>query len=263
MLVDSHCHLDRVDLAPFGGRLAKVLEAAAANGVEHFLCVAIDLENWHAMVSLVREHANVAVSVGVHPSADAGRTPSVAELVKLARHPKVVAIGETGLDYFHGKDSKERQQGYFRTHIAAARETGKPLIIHTRDAREDTLRILAEENADSVGGVLHCFTEDWDMAKRAMDLNFYISFSGIVTFRNAKSLQDVARHMPAERLLVETDSPYLAPMPHRGKSNQPAWVRHVAECVAKLRDESFEQVAETTTANYFRLFGQAKVTTHA
>jgi TatD DNase family protein len=167
----------------------------------------------------------------------------------------VVAIGETGLDYYYGRDSIARQQDGFRIHIAAARELGKPLIVHTRDAREDTLRILEREGAAEVGGVLHCFTEDWAMAERALALNFYISFSGIVTFKNAKQIQDVARRVPAERLLVETDSPYLAPTPHRGKSNHPAWVRHVAEFVAQLRGESLEQVAAVTTANYFRLFG--------
>jgi TatD DNase family protein len=255
MLVDSHCHLNLIDLAPFQGCLESVLEAAAANGVSHLLCVSIDLESWPAMVDSVAGYGNVSVSVGVHPSADQGRPPEVDELVRLAGRSKVVAIGETGLDYFHGKDSKQRQQVYFYHHIAAAKLAGKPLIIHSRDAREDTLAILSEAGADSVGGVMHCFTEDWDMAKRAMDLNFYISFSGIVTFKNARQLQEVAKRMPAGRLLVETDSPYLAPLPYRGKPNQPAWVRHVAEFMAKLRGEPFEQLAETTTANYFRLFG--------
>jgi TatD DNase family protein len=177
----------------------------------------------------------------------------VVELVELARHPKVVAIGETGLDYYHGKD-KERQADWFRIHIAAARETGKPLIIHTREASEDTLRILSEEKAVEVGGVIHCFSEDWSVAERAMALNFAISFSGIVTFPSARPIQEVARQIPADCMLVETDAPYLAPVPWRGQSNQPAWVRQVAEFIARLRGESLEQVAAATTANYLRLF---------
>jgi TatD DNase family protein len=179
----------------------------------------------------------------------------VDELVRLAgTHPRVVAIGETGLDYFHAKGAKGRQQDWFRIQIAAARAVGKPLIVHTREASADTLRILREEGADAVGGVLHCFSEDWKVAVQAMDLNFHISFSGIVTFKGARQIQDVAKRLPRERLLVETDAPYLAPVPHRGKSNQPAWVRHVASTVAELRGESLTRVAETTTANYFRLF---------
>ncbi|TCO83146.1 TatD DNase family protein [Plasticicumulans lactativorans] len=257
MLVDSHCHLDRVRLDAFGGSLEAVLAAAAAAGVSHCLCVAIDLEHWPAMVEQVAPFPQVSVSVGVHPSEQAGREPTVAELVALAARPRVVAIGETGLDYHYGADSAALQRDWFRIHVRAAREAGKPLIVHTREAREDTLRILREEGAAEVGGVLHCFTEDWDMAARAVDLNFHISFSGIVTFRNAVQIQEAARRLPAERLLVETDSPYLAPVPHRGKSNHPAWVREVATFVAKLREESFEQVAATTTANFFRLFRDA------
>lgn len=255
MLVDSHCHLDRLDLARFGGGLAGVLEAAKANGVTRLLSVATDLESWPALARLTEPYRNIALSVGVHPSEDGGRAPTVAELVALGREPRVVAIGETGLDYYHGRDSMARQQSWFRIHIAAARELGKPLIVHTRDARDDTLRILEEEGAPEVGGVLHCFTEDWAMAERALWLNFHVSFSGIVTFKNAKPIQDAARRLPAGRLLVETDAPYLAPVPYRGKSNHPAWVRHVAEFVAGLRGETLERVAEVTSANYARLFG--------
>ena len=256
MLIDSHCHLDRIDLAPFGGSLAGVLETAAANGVTRLLSVAVDLESWPALARMTEPYPQIALSVGVHPSEEGGRAPTVAELVALSRaESRVVAIGETGLDYYYGRDSVARQQDWFRVHIAAARELGKPLIVHTRDAREDTLRILAEEGAAEVGGVLHCFTEDWAMAEQALALNFYISFSGIVTFKNAKPIQDAARRLPAERLLVETDSPYLAPAPHRGQPNHPAWVRHVAEFVAQLRGETLEQVAAVTTANYGRLFG--------
>ena len=257
MLADSHCHLDRVNLAPFGGSLAGVLDAATANGVTRLLSVAVDLESWPALARMTEPYPWIALSVGVHPSEDGGRAPTVKELVALGRAPRVVAIGETGLDYYYGADSIARQQDWFRIHIAAARELGKPLIIHNRDARADTLRILAEEGAAEVGGVLHCFTEDWAMAEQALELNFHISFSGIVTFKNAKPIQDAARRVPADRLLVETDSPYLAPVPHRGKPNHPAWVRHVAEFVARLRGETLEQVAATTTANYLRLFGLA------
>ncbi len=256
ILVDSHCHLDRLDLDLFSNGLAEVLEAAAARGVSHLLSVAVDLESWPNLVRMTEPYPQIALSVGVHPSEEGSRAPTVAELVKLGRaEPRVVAIGETGLDYYYGHASMARQQEWFRIHIAAARECGKPLIVHTRDAREDTLRILEEEGATEVGGVLHCFTEDWVMAERALELGFHISFSGIVTFKNARQIQDVARRVPAERLLVETDSPYLAPTPHRGKPNQPAWVRHVAEFVAQLRGESLEQVAAVTTTNYLRLFG--------
>ncbi len=255
MLVDSHCHLDRLDLSRFDDGLAGALASAADAGVDHFLCVAIDLAHWPAMCELVAPFPQVSVSVGVHPSESPKGEPAAAELIARAREPGVVAIGETGLDYYYGGEHRREQQSSFRTHVHAARESGKPLIVHTRDAREDTLAILREEGAAEVGGVLHCFTEDWDMAARAMDLNFYISFSGIVTFKNAASLQAVAKRVPAERLLVETDSPYLAPMPHRGKPNQPAWVRHVAQFVADLRGQTLEDLAATTTANYARLFG--------
>lgn len=254
MLIDSHCHLDRLDLERFGG-LSGVLEAAKTQGVTRLLSVATDLESWPALARLTEAYPQIALSVGVHPSEDSGRAPTKAALTALGREPRVVAIGETGLDYHYGADSADRQQDWFRMHIAAAREIGKPLIVHTRAAQADTLRILEQESAAEVGGVLHCFTEDWAMAEQALALNFYISFSGIVTFKNARQIQDVARRLPAERLLVETDAPYLAPIPHRGKSNQPAWVRHVAEFVAGLRGESLEQVAATTTANYGRLFG--------
>jgi len=255
MLVDSHCHLDRLDLARFDGALAGVLDAAAAQGVMRLLSVATDLEHWPALARLTEPYPQIALSVGVHPSEEEGRAPTVAELTALGREPRVVALGETGLDYCYGAASAARQQEWFRIHIAAARALGKPLIVHTRDAREDTLRILAEEGAAEVGGVLHCFTEDWAMAEQALALNFHISFSGIVTFKNARPIQDAARRMPSDRLLVETDSPYLAPVPHRGKPNQPAWVRQVAEFVAQLRGETLEQVAAATTANYLRLFG--------
>jgi TatD DNase family protein len=261
MLVDSHCHLDCLDLKPFDDCFDNVLTAAGASDVQHFLCVSIDLQRWPAMLAQVSGYDSISVSVGIHPSADPKQITDVEQLSTLARHPKVVAIGETGLDYYYGKGREREQQDRFRTHIRAALAVRKPLIIHTRDAKQDTLDILRREKADQVGGVLHCFSEDWDMAQQAMAMNFYISFSGIVTFRNAGQLREVARRMPADRILIETDSPYLAPVPHRGKSNQPAWVRHVAERLAEIRDESFVSIAEITTRNYFRLFGDHRQAT--
>ena len=254
MLVDSHCHLDMLDLPSFAGELDGVIAAARDADVLHLLCVSVNLEDYPAMLSLVEERDEVSVSVGVHPNERDGHDPTVQELVELAAHRKVVAIGETGLDYFRSEGDLEWQRDRFRRHIAAARQSGKPLIIHSRDAGEDTLRILHEESAADVGGVMHCFTGDWDMAKHCMDLNFHISFSGIVTFKSARELQEVAVKIPADRMLVETDSPYLAPVPHRGKPNHPALLRHIAEFVAQLRGESCDQVAEVTTQNFIRLF---------
>jgi TatD DNase family protein len=254
MLVDSHCHLDRLDLAPFGGSIDGVLAAAQAQDIGHFLCVSINLEDFPAMLALAEAHQQVTASVGLHPNEQGGRDPGINELVAQAGHPKIVAIGETGLDYFRSEGDLEWQRDRFRRHIAAAKQSGKPLIIHSRDAKEDTLAILADEEAGEIGGVMHCFTGDWDMAQRAMDMGFYISFSGIVTFKSAQELQEIARRMPADRMLVETDSPYLAPVPHRGKPNQPAFVRHVAEYIAALRKESYETVAAATTNNFRTLF---------
>jgi TatD DNase family protein len=257
MLVDSHCHLDRLDLEPFGGRMEGVLDTAREQGVGHFLCVSINLEDYPGMLALAEPLEQVSVSVGLHPNEQGGHDPDTDELVELATHPKVVAIGETGLDYFRSEGDLDWQRDRFRRHIAAAKVSGKPLIIHSRDAKEDTLEILEAEGASEVGGVMHCFTGDWDMAQRAMDLNFHISFSGIVTFKSAQILQEVATKVPADRMLVETDCPYLAPVPHRGKPNQPAYVRHVAEYVAGLRGETYEQVAANTTENFKNLFRDA------
>ncbi len=254
MFVDSHCHLDRVDLAPYEGDFARMLAANREAGVERMLCVSIDLESYPAMRALIEPHNEVVVSVGVHPCDHDRRTPSVEELVRLADDPRNVAIGETGLDYFRAEGDLEWQRERFRIHIRAARETGKPLIIHTREAREDTLRILEEEHAAEVGGVMHCFTETWEMAEAAMAMGFYISFSGIVTFKNAEALRDVARRVPLERLLIETDSPYLAPVPHRGKPNEPRYVARVAETIGELRDLTTEEVARLSRENFERLF---------
>lgn len=258
MLTDSHCHLDRLDLKPYEGQFSRFMEDAKAQGVEHFLCIAIDLERYPAMKALVAEYPEIAVSVGVHPNEHEGHEPSVEELVELAQDPKVVAIGETGLDYFRSEADSTWQKERFRRHIRAAKLAGKPLVIHTREARTDTLAILEEENAAEVGGVFHCFTEDWDTARKAMDLNFHISFSGIVTFRNAQQIQDTARRIPEDRFLIETDSPYLAPIPHRGKPNYPQYVRHVAKYLAELRGVSCERIAEASTRNYHALFAGAK-----
>lgn len=259
MFVDSHCHLDRVDLRPYDGDFGHLMAATAEAGVSHMLCVSINLGQYPAMRSLVGPYPSVTVSVGVHPNEGgegaAVAEPSVEGLVALADDPRNVAIGETGLDYYYGQGDLERQRVRFRTHIAAARACRKPLIIHSRDAPADTIRILREEHAEEVGGVLHCFTETWEMASQGLDLGFYVSFSGIVTFKNAGALREVARQVPLDRLLIETDSPYLAPVPYRGKPNEPRLVRHVASCIAELRGIPLDELAAVTSANYFRLFG--------
>ena len=257
MLVDSHCHLDRLDLTPFDGRLEGALENAREHGVGHMLCVCIDIEHLDDVLTPARQYDFVTASVGVHPNEHEGEEPDFDRLVTLAQDEQVVAIGETGLDYFRSEGDLEWQRERFRQHIAAAKQTGKPLIIHMRDATADTLKILKEENAAEAGGVMHCFVEDWNTANAAMDMNFHISFSGIVTFNSAKELKEVAKKMPLDRMLVETDAPYLAPVPYRGKSNQPAYVRYVAEHIAELRSTDVESIAEATTDNYFKLFSAA------
>ena len=256
-IVDSHCHLDRVDLTLADNKLENILLNAKANNVEYFLCVCIDLENFPQVLGIAEQYPNVCASVGVHPTEQGGKEPSIEELIDLASHKKVIAIGETGLDYFHCKGDIEWQKNRFRTHIEAAKQIQKPLIIHTRDAREDTISIMRESHAEQAKGVMHCFTESIEIARQALDLGFYISFSGIVTFKNAKELQEVAQFVPLDRILVETDSPYLAPVPHRGKSNQPAYTYYVAEKIAELKNISIEQVAQATTHNFFKLFNTA------
>ncbi len=254
MLADSHCHLDRLDFSALGGDLDTAIATAHAAGVNYLLSISVELDSLPGLLAIAERYPQVYASVGVHPTEQVAHEPDIEQLAALAHHPKVVAIGETGLDYFHCKGDTEWQRERFRTHIRAARLTGKPLIVHSRDARGDTLRILAEEGAAEVGGVMHCFTDDWDTARRALDLNFHISFSGIVTFHNAKALREVAAKVPLERMLIETDAPYLAPMPHRGKTNQPAYVRHVAEQIATVRNLPVEVVAEATTSNFIKLF---------
>jgi TatD DNase family protein len=251
MFIDSHCHLNFPGLVE---QLDQLLVNMEDNQVSHALCVSVELPSFPAVLALAEAHDNLYASVGVHPDYELDEEPTQAELVKLAQHPKVIAIGETGLDYFRLTGDLEWQRVRFRTHIRASRESGKPLIIHTRSAAEDTLRIMAEENAREVGGVMHCFTESLDVAKAAIDLGFYISFSGILTFKKATSIKEVAQNIPLDKMLIETDSPYLAPTPHRGKTNQPAFVKHVAEEIAKLRNISVEEVGVTTSQNFNRLF---------
>lgn len=257
MLVDSHCHLDRVDLTPYQGRFDGLISAIQDAGVESMLCVSIDLESYPDMLALVTDYDHIHVSVGVHPNDQDRQEPTPEALAELAQHPKNVAIGETGLDYFRETGDMTWQQDRFRRHIRAARLADKPLIIHTRDARDDTIRILKEEGAEQVGGVLHCFTETWEMAQAGMALGFYISFSGIVTFKNAEELREVARRVPLDRLLIETDSPYLAPVPFRGKSNEPKYVGKVCELIAELRGLEPAELARITRDNFYRLFKAA------
>ncbi len=257
-LVDSHCHLDRLDLNALGGDMDHVIDQAKGLDVNHMLCVAISLELWPGMLEIVDRFDNVYASVGVHPNENDGEDPTVERLIELAAHPKVIAIGETGLDYFRSEGDLEWQRERFRRHISAAKLTGKPLIIHSRDAQPDTLNIMAEEGADRVGGIMHCFVDDWQTAQRAIELNFVISFSGIVTFKTATELKEVARQCPLDKMLVETDAPYLTPVPYRGKSNQPAYTRYVAEHIAELKGITLEEVASATTENFFRMFPSCK-----
>lgn len=255
MLVDSHCHLDFPDLA---GNLPAVFDAMRANGVGAAVCIGVNLEDFPKVLALAEAHPHLYATVGVHPEYQDAEEPDEARLTHLANHPKVIGIGETGLDYYWQKDRPEWQRSRFRTHIRAAKACDKPLVVHTRESAEDTLRILEEEGAQAVGGVMHCFTESWEVAQRALELGFYISLSGIVTFKNATQVKDVAARVPLDRLLVETDAPYLAPVPYRGKTNQPAYVAHVAEEIARLRGISAAEAAQATTENFYRLFSSAQ-----
>jgi TatD DNase family protein len=251
MFVDSHCHIDFPELAE---RADEILSAMRDNKVTHALCVSVNLPHWPNVAAMAERFPNVYASVGVHPDYEDEVEPTVEQLVELARHPKVIAIGETGLDYYRLQGDLDWQRERFRVHICAARICGKPLIVHTRSAAEDTLRIMQEEGASEVGGVMHCFTETQAVAEAAIAQNFYISFSGIVTFKKAEELKAVAKAIPLDRMLIETDSPYLAPMPFRGKQNHPALVRHVAEHIADLRGVTVAEIGEATTANFARLF---------
>lgn len=253
MFLDSHCHLDRIDLADFDNDFDRLIAACHAQGVEEMVCIGVNLETFDAMYRRIEGYEGIHATVGVHPDHEKSREPEVGELVELARRERIVAIGETGLDYFHS-DGPEWQRERFRIHVEAALKADKPLVIHTRKAKEDTLGILREQGADRVGGVLHCFTEDWDMARQAIDLGFHISISGIVTFHQAQNVRDLAVKIPADRLLIETDSPWLAPVPHRGKTNYPGHVRLVAEKLAEIRGVAVEELARQTADNARRLF---------
>lgn len=253
MFVDSHCHLDRLELDKLGMSLSQVLEAATKRQIEHMLCVSVSLAEFPAMLELVKPYLEVSVSCGEHPLHQSDAVDAEL-LAKLAAIPEVVAVGETGLDYFYNPETKLSQQDGFVKHISVARQLAKPLIIHTRDARADTIALMKAHNAEAAGGVLHCFTENYEMAKAALDLGFYISISGIMTFRNAAELRDVVRKLPLDRLLIETDAPYLAPVPHRGKTNQPAYVTDVAAAMAELKDVSITELARQTTENFYQLF---------
>jgi TatD DNase family protein len=255
MYVDSHCHINFPELAD---RLPEVFGLMARNEVSHALCIGVELEKFPEIRALAESHSNVFASVGVHPDHEGCSEPTVEELVALADHPRVVAIGETGLDYFRLTGDLEWQRERFRTHIRAARACGKPLVIHTRAASDDTLRIMREEGAGAAGGVMHCFTESREVADAAIELGFHISFSGIVTFKNAAALREVAAAVPLDRMLIETDAPYLAPVPHRGQTNQPGFVKHVAEEIARIKGVSAEAVGQATTENFFRLFNAAR-----
>jgi TatD DNase family protein len=250
-LVDSHCHINFPELA---ANMDDVLAKMRQNEVVSALCVSVNLADFPQVLALAEQYPHIYASVGVHPDYEGVEEPDVAHLVSLAQHPKIIGIGETGLDYFRLKGDLEWQRERFRTHIRAARESGKPLIIHTREAAADTLRIMKEENASEACGVMHCFTETWEVAEAALAMGFYISFSGIVTFKNAKQIKEVAQRVPLERMLIETDAPYLAPVPNRGKLNQPAYVKHVADEIALLRGISSDEVGRVTTENFARLF---------
>lgn len=255
-LVDSHCHFNLLDLAA-NDDINQVIARAKQLGVHYFLNVCVNISDFDALLDIAKSYADVSVSVGLHPNNQSEET-SVEQLVQLGTHPKVIAVGETGLDYFRSSGDHQYQHERFRAHIHAAKQLNKPLIIHTRDAKQDTLQIMHEENAAEIGGIMHCFSEDWEAAKRALDLNFYISISGVVTFKNALTTKEVATKVPLDRLLLETDSPYLAPMPYRGKPNEPGYVRYTAEYIANLRGISIESLAEQTTTNFFNLFKGAQ-----
>lgn len=255
MLIDSHCHLDFPGLAD---QLPALLQRMQDNAVSAAVCIGVNLEDFPKVLGIAESSPRLYATVGVHPEYTEVTEPDEAQLLALAGHPKVIGIGETGLDYYWHKDRPEWQRDRFRTHIRAARQCGKPLIVHTRESAADTLQLLREEGADTVGGVMHCFTENWEIAQQALDLGFYLSFSGIVTFKNATVVKEVAQRCPLDRLLIETDAPYLAPTPYRGKQNEPSYVRHVAEEIARLRQMTFNDIAAASSANFYTLFRHAK-----
>ena len=254
-IVDSHCH---INFPEFENRIDELLENARENDVHHMLCIATSWENAEEVRKLSLDHEAISASFGVHPTTTGGHEPTLPEIIEKISDTEIVAVGETGLDYYWHKDKPAWQHERFERHIEAARQTGKPLIIHTRDAAADTMAKLESHKAADAGGVMHCFAENWEIAKRALDIGFYISFSGIVTFKSAADIQDVARKAPIDRILVETDSPYLAPVPKRGRQNQPAYVRHTAEFVAGLRDTTLDEIGAVTTDNFYRFFASVK-----
>lgn len=256
MWVDSHCHLDRLDLSSYQQQLDGAIDAAHARGISHLLNISIDMNNVEDVITIAQKYENVFASVGVHPSNQEGNQPSLETLIELTKRSKVIAVGETGLDYYYNKESnyQKMQRESFAKHLAASHLTGKPTIVHTREAQIDTMDIIRSEGDINVGGIMHCFTESWEMAKQALDLNYYISISGIVTFKAAHNVQEVAKKIPLDRLLVETDSPYLAPVPYRGKKNEPQYVKEVGEFVAALRGMQPQDLAQITSENFFRLF---------
>lgn len=253
MFIDSHCHLDRLNLDDFEHNLDLVVENAKQAQVSEMLCVSVTLKDFPAMVEKTNKYANVHLSCGMHPL-NQDDIVDQEQLLELSKNKRVIAVGETGLDYFYAPETKALQLDSFRKHIRVAKQLNKPLIIHTRDAQQDTLDIMKEEGADQVGGVLHCFTESLEMAEKAIEMGFYISFSGIVTFKNASELREVAKKIPDDKFFIETDSPYLAPVPHRGKQNQPAYVVEVAKHLASIRGQSLTTIAELSSANFKRLF---------
>ncbi|MEO0443895.1 MAG: TatD family hydrolase [Pseudomonadota bacterium] len=257
MLIDSHCHLDRLSLEKYDGDLSAAIHAAQQRDIQQLLCVGISINNRQAVISIAEQFDAVVCSVGVHPLDVKEGLASEDDLVTWSQHPKVVALGESGLDYYYSEDDKQLQQESFTIHLSAAKQVKLPVIVHTRDAREDTLNLIRDYGCQDSAGVLHCFTESWAMAKQAIEMNYMISISGIVTFRNASELRDVVKLIPLDRLLVETDSPYLAPVPYRGKPNEPQYVREVAEYIAQLKGLRFEELAKITSDNFYRLFAKA------
>lgn len=257
MFIDSHCHLDCIDLDDYENSFSKLLDVVKQSDVEHMLCVCIDLYGFDAMFEVVKNYDQISLSAGMHPTHAIGDALTVDKIIQYATKDKVVAVGETGLDYFYQKDKPEWQRLRFRHHIEAAKSVNKPVIVHTRDAQKDTIDIIKEESAKDCGGVIHCFTEDWEFAKKALDENFYLSFSGIATFKTAEQIREVIRKVPENRFLIETDSPYLAPVPMRGKQNQPAYVKYVAECVAKERNISVEDVASISKQNFYNFLNNS------
>lgn len=257
MFIDSHCHLDRINLEKINETLTSLVDAAHARDVEKMLCVSIDLDQFEQMKNVTKEFSNVYISAGVHPLHVDEQPFNESRLRAAATNDRVIAIGETGLDYYYSRDHIDAQHESFAGHLRVAGDLGLPVIVHTRDARKDTLDLIDQHGNDKTAGVLHCFTESLDMAMQALDLNYMISFSGIITFKNAEELREVVKAVPLDRLLIETDSPYLAPVPYRGKQNQPAYVVEVAQCVADLKGISLEAVAKISSENFYRLFSKA------